>query len=371
MMRLASVPNLCEPGGDPMAMSRLLVPAFGAFASFSVWSGAALALTVPDTGTCPSNTSSICLKVTQNSTAHTGFSANLPNGGIYAIVGSSDSSTANGNGVFGNANAGGTGVGGFSATGDAVNGTTSGPGTGVHGVNSGTGIGVKGENTHGVGVQGISSTYVGVYGHSVSHNAVYGENSDTSGTIPAISAYSGSASTGTAYYGNGGIIISSGTAEKAGGGGWTATSDARVKKDVAPFTKGLNEVLKVRPVSFQYNGLGGTVVDGRTYVGVIAQEIEKVDPAMVTTRKARLHSVDTQEVDIKRVDPSEFTYLLINAVKEQQKLIQEQGDRIVALESRGSTVTSSILPSGRTELAFMLGLLPVGLVVAARRRRKD
>jgi hypothetical protein len=234
------------------------------------------------------------------------------------------------------------------------------------------GVYAEADTSSGIGVEGYSAQgYVGVYGVAAgtSGNGVYGQNGDTAGTVPAISSFSGSASTGLAYFGNGGIIISSSVAEKSGGGSWTATSDARVKKNMTPFTAGLKELLQVKPITYQYNGLGGTTADGRTYVGVVAQELEKVLPEMVSSRKARFHIVDTKEVDIKRVDPSEFTYLLINAVKEQQQIIQEQDNRIAALESRTNSL-ASVLPSGRSELAFMLGLVPVGLVVAIRRRRQ-
>ncbi|MFP3681670.1 hypothetical protein SB725_31795, partial [Pseudomonas sp. SIMBA_041] len=69
---------------------------------------------------------------------------------------------------------------------------------------------------------------------------------------------------------------------------------------------------------FQYNGKGGYSDDGKTYTGVIAQEIEKVLPGTVT--KIKSNDFDDQ----RKYDSSEITYTLINAIKEQQKLIEEQ-----------------------------------------------
>jgi len=107
-----------------------------------------------------------------------------------------------------------------------------------------------------------------------------------------------------------------GTAEKPGGGQWSATSDARVKKDVENLSYGLAALERVRPVTFKYNGLGGTKEDNVKYVGVVAQELEKALPFMVTSKKAKLRADDVTPTDIKQVDPSAFTYVLINAVKE-------------------------------------------------------
>jgi len=135
--------------------------------------------------------------------------------------------------------------------------------------------------------------------------------------------------------------------------------------------------MRVRAVRFKYNGLGGTSDDGREYVGVIAQDLEKIMPTMVSSRSAKLHQTDAQETDIKVVDPSAFTYLLINSVQEQQKVIQEQQksiqrqeERIAKLERSASPIASSVLSRGVPVTAATLGLLPVGLIVAIRRRRK-
>jgi len=113
-----------------------------------------------------------------------------------------------------------------------------------------------------------------------------------------------------------GFISHIGTVRKPGGGSWSALSDARVKKDVAKFEPGLLELEKIRPVTYRYNGLGGMTDTTKQYVGVIAQEVEKTLPFMVTSEKEKLRPEDAQLTDIKHVDPSAFTYVLINAVQE-------------------------------------------------------
>ncbi|WP_181397968.1 tail fiber domain-containing protein [Chryseobacterium sp. AG844] len=118
----------------------------------------------------------------------------------------------------------------------------------------------------------------------------------------------------------------SGTADKTGGGAWGTFSDKRIKKNVTPYLQGLKQILEIKPVYFQYNGKGGYKDDGQTYVGVLAQDIEKVLPGTVT----KIKTADFE--DQRKYDSSEIIYTLINAVKEQQKMIEKQAMQIISLE---------------------------------------
>lgn len=102
-------------------------------------------------------------------------------------------------------------------------------------------------------------------------------------------------------------------AEKPGGGMWVATSDARLKQDVAPYTEGLDAVLAVKPVTYRYKEATPRGLRPE-HVGVIAQELREVSPRMVG-------EFDKDGETYLNVDPSGFTYMLINAVKEQQTMI--------------------------------------------------
>ena len=85
----------------------------------------------------------------------------------------------------------------------------------------------------------------------------------------------------------------------------------RVKRNVLPFADGMDLLKAIRPVTFEYNGVGGTADIGKVYVGVIAQELQQVAPYMVDASGEYL-----------KVDPSAFTYLLVNAGKDQQAQIE-------------------------------------------------
>jgi len=114
-----------------------------------------------------------------------------------------------------------------------------------------------------------------------------------------------------------------GDAYKPGGGDWSAVSDRRVKKEVEEFQPGLAEIEQVRTVRYKYNGLAGTLDTNKQYVGVIAQELERVAPFMVASQKKKLHPTDSELSDIKEVDPSAFTYMLVNAVQELSRQNKE------------------------------------------------
>ena len=125
-----------------------------------------------------------------------------------------------------------------------------------------------------------------------------------------------------------------GQAFKAGGGSWSAISDARVKHEVSTFEPGLEEVEQVRPVKYKYNGLAGTVADGKEHVGVLAQDLERVAPFMVETSPKKLHEKDAGETNLKTVDPSAFTYMLINAVKELSQQNRELRSAVCELNPK-------------------------------------
>jgi|GEM_PF-6947608 len=117
-----------------------------------------------------------------------------------------------------------------------------------------------------------------------------------------------------------------GTANKPGGGSWAVFSDARSKENIEVYKKGLKELMKLRPVSFNYKAEFEWGTDN--YVGLIAQEVEKVVPSMVTEKEVNAIP------DFKEVDPSELIYLVINAVQEQQSLIDELKSENDALQAK-------------------------------------
>lgn len=124
-----------------------------------------------------------------------------------------------------------------------------------------------------------------------------------------------------------------GTANKLGGGSWAVFSDARLKTNVSDYQEGLDFLMQVRTVNFSYNDKmeeiwgENKIEKNKIYQGVIAQELQKIAPDMV--RSVTLNAASGDDVDpstassesFLEVDPNKFTYALINAVKEQQTII--------------------------------------------------
>jgi hypothetical protein len=130
-------------------------------------------------------------------------------------------------------------------------------------------------------------------------------------------------------------FVSDGEAYKPGGGSWAAISDARLKEDIHPYTRGLAELRALRPVRYKYKKEYWAASD-RHFTGLIAQEVQDVVPEMVHPYK--FQAIGDKLIDVLAVDPSDLTYMLINAVKELDAENQQLKARLAAIESRLSAL---------------------------------
>lgn len=113
------------------------------------------------------------------------------------------------------------------------------------------------------------------------------------------------------------FLIARGDAFKPGGGPFTdSTSDIRVKKNLRPFKEGLAKVLEFNPVVYNFNGKGGTLDNNKDYVGLIAQDVQKIMPALTISRSLKLNQDDSNETEILTHDLGQLTFMFINAIKE-------------------------------------------------------
>ena len=107
--------------------------------------------------------------------------------------------------------------------------------------------------------------------------------------------------------------------KKSGNGGFYGTSDRRVKKDIAPLAGALEQLLKLRSVTFRYQDEQRYTPGVQT--GFIAQEVEAGFPSWVKTDPAGL----------KALGPKGFESLAVQALRE---LRAEKDAQIAALEAR-------------------------------------
>ncbi|MBD3373608.1 hypothetical protein GF406_01110 [candidate division KSB1 bacterium] len=149
---------------------------------------------------------------------------------------------------------------------------------------------------------------------------------------------------------NGNMSIS-GQAYKPGGGDWQASSDARLKDVRGSYDRGLDDVLQLNPVRFNYKKNNARHHDHDIeYVGFIAQEVQKIFPEAVSAGKDGYLNFDMHVVNVA----------LLNAIKEQQTQIQDlkaENARLSAMFSELADLEARV-ENLKSELDKSLNKLP-------------
>jgi hypothetical protein len=215
-------------------------------------------------------------------------------------------------GYFENTSATGAGIAGYAAgTYNALGGVT----------NNATGLASYGVHlpTNGAGL--------GVWGISNSSDAVGVE-----GSVPTTGSWLGYGGlfTGGLGYANGLYNL----------------SDRRMKSEIRPLENALSRIQQVRGVTYKYDSPEYRALlpeDDKTYIGLIAQEIERVFPE-ATAQKYLIGrpqgpagpTADMSKVNREIVTVVDYTALvpvLIEAIKEQQAEIEQLKNRLNDLEN--------------------------------------
>ena len=97
-----------------------------------------------------------------------------------------------------------------------------------------------------------------------------------------------------------------------------ASSDERLKNNIEVISNPIQKVQQLKGVTWEWNENADELQQSLPNVGVIAQDVEKVLPQLVHNR----------ENGFKGVDYAKLTGLLIEAIKEQQKQIDELKSRL-------------------------------------------
>ena len=115
-----------------------------------------------------------------------------------------------------------------------------------------------------------------------------------------------------------------GTAFKIGTStSWTNTSDARIKKVLRNYQKGLKELIQIEPKIFKYtedSDLPEEFLEDEN-IGIIAQEIEDFLPECITKTETDKFK------DLRLYDSSSLLYVIINSIKELNKEINSLKQR--------------------------------------------
>ncbi|MBN4062483.1 MAG: hypothetical protein COA57_11995 [Flavobacteriales bacterium] len=130
--------------------------------------------------------------------------------------------------------------------------------------------------------------------------------------------------------------VSTNSAAKPTSSSWTVSSDRRLKRDVQPFTEGLDVIGKIDPVWFKYNGLAGISME-EGGVGAIAQNIQDVAPYMIKPFQYT-DTITGETTTYLGVDYGAMDFVLINAIKEQQQMIMELKEKNNLLRSDNTMI---------------------------------
>lgn len=115
-----------------------------------------------------------------------------------------------------------------------------------------------------------------------------------------------------------------GTAGLSTGSSWTNASDIRLKDIKGEYSKGLKELSQLRPVNFRYkvdNPRG--LPSDEDYIGFVAQEVKEVFPEAVSEAEDGYLDFNIHAVNVA----------VVNAIKEQQQLIEELQAEVEALKN--------------------------------------
>jgi hypothetical protein len=180
---------------------------------------------------------------------------------------------------------------------------------------------------------------------------------DTSITLGADGVMSGTNSIGLGYAtnvtGNNSIAIGYGTTISAdnevfignssttsigGAVNWTATSDGRFKKNIESDVPGLNFILGLTPVTYNFdvakmnefkaaNGMESIEKDDNVYSGFVAQDVQKLAQSLDYDFSGVKvpENVDTQMFGIRY---AEFVVPLVQATQELNKKVEDQQKQI-------------------------------------------
>ncbi len=130
------------------------------------------------------------------------------------------------------------------------------------------------------------------------------------------------------------------------------TSDVREKKNIADLEYGLEEILKLRPVTYKWKQekVGSVILpknEKREILGLIAQEVQQIIPEVVYGESWRPKSEQEHDIYVKKISErigmnyDELLPVLVKAKQEQHQILidlqlenQELLDRVLVLKTK-------------------------------------
>ncbi|MGR3221271.1 MAG: tail fiber domain-containing protein [Candidatus Anammoxibacter sp.] len=115
-----------------------------------------------------------------------------------------------------------------------------------------------------------------------------------------------------------------GEASKVGGGSWVTFSDVRLKNINSAYDAGLNEIMKLQPIKYNYKADNPlNIPDEGEHVGFSAQAVQKLIPEAVSANSKGFLMLNN--------DP--IMWAMLNAIKEQQAQLEQLKAELVKFKN--------------------------------------
>lgn len=115
----------------------------------------------------------------------------------------------------------------------------------------------------------------------------------------------------------------------------TATSDFRLKEDIKEVENATHQLMQLRPVTytFRHEEFPDMNLSDRRKIGLIAQEVEKIFPELVSTTNQQ--NGDANEMaDLKSVNYMELIPILIKSLQELKTTLNQQDEQLQILRKQ-------------------------------------
>ncbi len=167
-----------------------------------------------------------------------------------------------------------------------------------------------------------TSTVASEYGMGFQSSTLYFR------TTSAVNWYQGGSHSGTAGNAGGGVkLMQLSSAGNLTVASLTQTSDYRVKNNIVNVNSGLDKIIQLKPVTFEYNKAPGNI-----HHGFIAHELQEIIPDAVVGEK---NAVDEDnEPALQSINMTPIVCLLSKAIQELNSQVQILQARIIALENK-------------------------------------
>jgi hypothetical protein len=170
-----------------------------------------------------------------------------------------------------------------------------------------------------LGKTGTSLNVVGIVNNPTGNITI--SNSASTTSADGIDIYSTGASAYRFYVAMNGTIYATSTTI-------TAISDQRLKENIRDLDDGLDVVMALKPRKFDWKEGKGKDIKGDR--GWIAQEFEQVFPDMIDTWKDKAPEGEEPYKSVR----ADLIPVLVKAIQEMKTIIDQQAERIAALEAK-------------------------------------